>query len=87
VEELTVRVEEAETNWKNLWQSFKSLADFLRSPEDDGRTWAQFVPLIPTRFHEFVKRDCHCALRSVFAHIRVLSPSAPLHKLVEEAKS
>ena len=34
-----------------------------------------------------MKRGCHCALRSVLAHIRVLSPSTPLHKLVEEAES
>ena len=87
MEELTVWVEEAEANWKSLWQSFKSLADFLRSPEDDGRTWAQFVPLISTRLHEFVKRGCHCAVKSVLVHIRVLSPGAPLHKLVEEAES
>jgi hypothetical protein len=32
-----------------------------------------------------VKKCCHCALRSVLTHVRVLAPNAPLHKLVEEA--
>ena len=74
-------------DWKSLWQAFKSVADFLHTLEDDGRSWAQFIPFIPDRLHEFVKKGCHCALKSVLAHIRVLAPDAPLQKLVEEAKS
>lgn len=69
MEELTATAEEAEANWMSLWQSFKSLADFLRTLEDDGRTWAQFVPFILTRLHEFVNKGCHCALKSVLAHV------------------
>jgi hypothetical protein len=34
-----------------------------------------------------VKRGYHCALKSMLAHVRVLAPSAPLHKLIAEAES
>jgi hypothetical protein len=47
VEELTVWAKKVETNCKSLWQAFKSFVDFLRTPEDDGRSWADFVPFIP----------------------------------------
>lgn len=87
MEELTVKAEKAEANWKSLWQAFKSVANFLRTPEGDGRSWAEFVTFIPARLHEFVKKGCHCALRSVLAHVQVLAPNAPLHKLIEEAES
>jgi hypothetical protein len=32
-----------------LWKSFKTAAKLLQTSEDDGRTWGDFIPLIPVR--------------------------------------
>jgi hypothetical protein len=32
-----------------LWKSFKTIAELLWTSEDDGRTWGNFIPLIPER--------------------------------------
>jgi hypothetical protein len=56
IEDLTGKLAVAMKNWNALWQSFRSITDLLRTPVDDGQSWGQFVPLIPTRFQQFVKK-------------------------------
>ena len=63
------------------------MADLLRTPADDGQPWAQFIPRVPTRFQEFVKRCTRLCTRNVLAQVRVLSPEFPLSKIADEAKS
>ena len=50
VEDLTGKLATATENWKALWKSFRSVANLLRTPADDGHSWAQFIPQVPTRF-------------------------------------
>jgi hypothetical protein len=33
----------------------KTVAKLLRTSEDDGKTWGEFIPLIPERLQNFVK--------------------------------
>ena len=54
---------------------------------DDGQSWAQLIPRIPTRFQEFVKRCTQLCTKNVLAQVRVLAPTAPLSKIAEEADS
>ena len=63
------------------------MADLLRTPTDDGQSWAQFIPKVPTRFLEFVKRCAQLCTRNVLAQVRVLAPEVPLSKIAEEAES
>ena len=63
------------------------MASLLRTSEDNGQTWGQFVPLIPVRLQSFVKRAAHICIKNVLAHVRVLAPSAPLERLAEEDES
>ena len=70
-----------------MWISFRSVADVLRTPADDGQSWAQLIPRIPTRFQEFVKRCAQLCTKNVLAQVRVLAPEAPLSKIAEEADS
>ena len=77
----------ATENWKVLWKSFRSVADALRTPADDGQSWAQLIPRILTRFQEFVKRCAQLCTKNVLAPVRVLAPEAPLSKIAEEAES
>ena len=50
VEDLTGKLAMVTENWKALWKSFRSVADLLRTPADDGQSWAQFIPQVPTHF-------------------------------------
>jgi hypothetical protein len=50
IEDLTGKLAAATKNWNALWQSFRSITNLLRTLPDDGQSWGQFVPLIPTRF-------------------------------------
>ena len=50
VEVLNGKLATATENWNALWKSFWSVADLLQTPTDDGQSWAQFIPQVPTRF-------------------------------------
>ena len=63
------------------------MASLLRTSEDNGQTWGQFIPLIHVRLQGFVKRVAHVCIKNVLAHVWVLAPSAPLEKLAIEAES
>ena len=87
VEDLIGKLTTATENQKALWKSFRSVADLLRTPTDDGHSWAQFILQVPTRFQEFVKRCAHLCTRNVLAQVRVLSLEFPLSKVADEAES
>ena len=44
IEDLSGKLATATENWKALWKSFRSVADALRTPVDDGQSWAQLIP-------------------------------------------
>ena len=67
VEDLTGKLAIATENWNALWKSFRSVAGLLRTSADDGQSWAQFIPQVPTRFQEFVKRCAQLCTRNVLA--------------------
>ena len=77
----------ATENWIILWKSFRSVADVLRTPADDGQSWAQFISRILTRFQEFAKKCAQVCTKNVLAQVRVLAPEAPLSKIEKEADS
>ena len=79
VEDLTGKLATATENWNALWKSFWSVADLLWTPTDDGQFWAQFIPQVPTRFQEFVKRCVQLCTRNIL--------EVPLSKIAEEAES
>ena len=87
IQDLTGKLAMATENWNALWKSFRSIADLLRTPSDDGQSWAQFIPQVPTRFQEFVKRCAQLCTRNILAQVRVLAPEVPLSKIAEEAES
>ena len=87
IESLTEKLATATENWNVLWKSFRSVADVLRTPADDGQSWAQFIPRIPARFQEFAKKCAQICTKNVLAQVRVLAPEAPLSKIAEEAES
>ena len=87
IEDLSGKLATVTENWNVLWKSFCSVADVLWTPADDGQSWAQLIPQIPTRFQEFVKRCAQLCTKNVLAQVRVLAPEAPLSKIAEEADS
>ena len=50
IQDLSGKLATATENWNTLWKSFRSVADLLRTPADDGQPWAQFIPRVPTCF-------------------------------------
>ena len=40
IEDLSGKLAKATENWKALWKSFRLVADVLRTPADDGQSWA-----------------------------------------------
>ena len=87
IEDLSGKLATATENQKALWKSFRSVADVLRTPADDGQSWAQLLHQILTRFQEFVKRCAQLCTKNVLAQVRVLALEAPLSKIAEEADS
>ena len=87
IEDLTGKLATAIENQKALWKSFRSVADLLQTSADDGHSWAQFIPQVPTHFQEFKKRCAQLCTRNVLAQVWVLAPEMPLSKIAEEAKS
>ena len=67
IEVLTGKLAMATENWNTSWKSFRSVVDLLQTPADDGQPWAQFIPRVPTRFQEFVKRCARLCTRNVLA--------------------
>ena len=87
VEVLTGKLATATENWNALWKSFWSVVDLLQTPTDDGQSWAQFIPQVPTHFQEFMKRCAQLCTKNVLAQVRVLSLEFPLSKVADEAES
>ena len=77
----------ATKNRNALWKSFRSVAGLLWTSADDGQSWAQFIPQVPTHFQEFVKRCAQLCTRNVLAQVWVLALEVPLSKIAEEAES
>ena len=67
IEGLSGKLATATENWNALWKSFRSVADVLRTPADDGQSWAQFIPQIPTHFQEFAKKCAQVCTKNVLA--------------------
>jgi len=67
IQDLSGKLATTTENWNTLWKSFRSVADLLRTPADDGQPWAQFIPCVPTRFQEFVERCTRLCTRNVLA--------------------
>ena len=87
IEAQTGKLTMATKNQNALWKSFWSVADLLRTPTDDGQSWAQFIPQVLTRFQEFMKRCAQLCTGNVLAQVRVLASEVPLSKIAEEAES
>ena len=87
IQDLSGKLATATESWNTLWKSFQSVADLLRTPADDGHSWAQFIPQVPTRFQEFMKRCARLCTRNVLAQVQVLASEFPLSKIAEEAES
>jgi myosin-crossreactive antigen len=87
IEDLTGKLATTTVNWNALWQSFHSVVDLLQTSANNGKSWGQFVPLIPARFQQFIKKCVQVCTRNVLAQAWVLALAVPLVKLAEDAKS
>jgi hypothetical protein len=84
IKDFSQKVVVSDQRFATLWKSFKTIAKLLLTSEVDGRTWGDFIPLIPEHRQSFVKNGVQTCVKNVLAHIRVLAPLVPLEKLREE---
>jgi hypothetical protein len=56
IDDLSKKLVVSDQWFATLWKSFKTIAKLLRTPKDDGRTWGDFIPLIPVRLQSFIKK-------------------------------
>jgi hypothetical protein len=55
IDDLSKKLASSDQRFATLWKSLKTVAKLLRTSEDDGKTWGEFIPLIPERLQNFVK--------------------------------
>jgi hypothetical protein len=84
INDLSKKLASSDQRFATLWKSFKTVAKLLRTSEDDGKTWGEFIPLIPERLQDFVKDRVQACVKNVLARVRVLAPYVPLEKLMED---
>jgi hypothetical protein len=80
IDDLSKKMAISDQWFATLWKIFKTVAKLLWTPKDDGRTWGDFIPLIPVRLQGFVKKGVQTCIKNVLAYVRVLSPRVPLEK-------
>jgi hypothetical protein len=49
IDDLSMKLASSDQRFATLWKSFKIVAKLLRTSEDDGKTWGEFISLIPER--------------------------------------
>jgi hypothetical protein len=49
IEDLSKRLATSDQQFATLWKSFKTIVKLLWTSKDDGKTWGEFIPLIPKR--------------------------------------
>jgi hypothetical protein len=55
IEDLSMKLAISDQRFATLWKIFKTVAKLLPTSEDDGRTWGDFIPLIPERLQSFIR--------------------------------
>ena len=81
MQDLTAKLSVAEENWKNLCRSSQWIANLLRMPEDEGKSWGQFASLIPVRLQDFLKEAAHACVKNIF----FLISGFLLHRLLSKS--
>jgi hypothetical protein len=84
IDDLSKKLASSDQRYATLWKSSKTVAKLLRTSEDDGKTWGEFILLVPKRLQNFVKDRVRACVKNVLAHVRILAPSVPLEKLMED---
>jgi hypothetical protein len=84
INDLSKKLASSDQRFATLWKTFKTVAKLIRTSEHDGKTWGEFIPLIPERLQNFVKDRVRASVKNILAHVHVLAPSVPLEKLMED---
>jgi hypothetical protein len=84
VKDLTTELEATQKENSDLWSVMQHVANFIRVPEDTGKSWVQLFLVIPERINTYVHKAAKACVCSVVAQIRVLWPTVLLEKLTEE---
>lgn len=77
IRELNRNLEAANTRFESLWGAMQHILGFISEVGDDAMNLADYMPLIPSRFLNFVKSSIRDYVNHILCRVGVLSPSAP----------
>ena len=60
------------------------MLSFISEDGDEGLNVAQFAPLIPSRFYNFMRNSYRDVISGLLSHFRVLAPEADLDVIAAE---
>jgi hypothetical protein len=78
------QIEAALKENSELCAGIQHVINFVRLPEDMGKTWAEFFPLLLGWFDNYVQMASKLVMRSTLAQIQVLLTTTQLERLVKE---
>ena len=78
IQELEGRLDASTTRFRVLWNSLKYVMSFISEDGDEGLNAAQFAPLIPFRFYNFLRNSYRDVISGLLSHFWVLAPEADL---------
>ena len=84
IRELEGRLDASTTRFRVLWNSLKYVMSFISEDGDEGLNAAQFAPLIPSRFYNFLRNSYRDVISGLLSHFWVLAPEADLDVIAAE---
>ena len=83
VQELQTKLEASQNQFKPLYNAFLPILASIGQRGDNQMYLGDLIPLIPSRFYDFVRNGFRRCVNNVVAYVRVLASDAPLERLAE----
>ena len=85
VQELQGRLASAQDQFRLLYEAVLPIISAVCRPEDTNQGLRGIMPVLSTRFFNFVRGGFRRCINEIVSFIRVATPEAPLERLVEPA--
>ena len=85
VQKLKAKLEASQSQFRALYGAISPMLSSICQRGDNQLGLGGLIPLIPSRFYDFVKNDFHRCINNVVAYVRVVAPDAPLERLAESS--
>lgn len=83
IQELQGQLKTVTSHFDDVWEVLRQLIEYIGHPGDAGINLLEYMPLIPSHIINFMKDNAHDIGGHVHSRVRVLSPDAPLDRIVD----